>query len=68
MNKLLLSGAGGSSNWFPLLIPLFLLLAIVWLAEYLMKFIKAKRLQRENTLINRHTSSSNAEISEITEP
>ncbi len=61
MNKLILSGAGGSSNWFPLLFPLLAILAIVWLAEYLVKFIKTKKLERENKLINTLTSATDVE-------
>lgn len=67
MTKLLLSGAGGSSNWFPLLFPLLAILAIVWLGEYLMKYIKAKKLERENKFINQFTSAGETEISETTE-
>ena len=64
MSKLFLSGVGGSSNWFPLLFPLLAILAIVWVAEYLMKYIKAKKLERENKLINQLTSATDAEINE----
>ncbi len=67
MNKLILSGAGGSSNWFPLLLPLLALLGAVWLVEYLVKYVKTKKLERENKLITKLTSTTDAEIIESTD-
>jgi hypothetical protein len=52
MNAIILSGVGGSTNWLPLILPLVGLVILLKGGEMLFHFIKRKRLQHENRLIN----------------
>jgi hypothetical protein len=46
MRHLVLSGVGGSSNWVPLLFPLFGIVILYYGIDYLVKFVKKRRLSR----------------------
>ena len=52
MHTIILSGVGGSTNWLPLILPLVGLVILLKGGEMLFRFVKRKRLQHENRLIN----------------
>ncbi len=52
MKTLILSGAGGSTNWLPLIFPLIALLAIGYGVDLFIKYVKRRKLLRENEMIN----------------
>lgn len=57
MNVVMLSGVGGSTNWLPLILPLVVIVIVLKGGEWLIRALKKKRLERENELITRITSS-----------
>ena len=52
MKTLILSGAGGSTNWLPLIFPLIALLLLGYGIDLFIKYVKRRKLLRENELIN----------------
>ena len=52
MKTLILSGVGGSTNWLPLISPLVLIVIIAYSVNFLVKYFRKRRLERENNLIN----------------
>ncbi len=52
MAALFLSGGSSGANWLPLLFPLAVLLVILYAVDLTMKFIKKRKLRKENELID----------------
>jgi hypothetical protein len=52
MNAIILSGVGGSTNWLSLILPLVGVVIVLKGGQLLIQFIKRKRLEHENKLIN----------------
>ena len=50
MAHILLSGVGGSTNWFPLVYPLAGIVVILYAGDFIIKLIKKRRLYKENQL------------------
>ena len=44
MKILVLSGVGGSSNWLPLVLPLDGLVLVIYSIDFLIKYIKKRKL------------------------
>ena len=52
MVHILLSGVGGSSNWFPLVLPLAGIVVIAYLIQVTVRFVKKRKLHHEDNLVN----------------
>jgi hypothetical protein len=61
MNLITLSGVGGSSNWLPLILPLAAIVALLKLGEYLFRYLKNRKLTKENQLSNDHNHGLNSQ-------
>ncbi len=57
MGTLLLSGVGGSSNWLPLVFPLAAVVAVIYFIDFIIKFVKKRKQEHLNRLIQENTSS-----------
>lgn len=62
MAPLILSGVGGSTNWLPLLLPLVGILLLVKAAEAAGKYLKKRKLLKENKLVDELISEPKNEI------
>ena len=57
MKILILSGVGGSTNWLPLIYPLIALIIIIYLTDFVIKYVKKKKVLRENELLNKRVDN-----------
>jgi hypothetical protein len=48
---IILSGAGGSNNWLPLILPFVAIVVIMKIGEIAVKYVRRKRLEYENRTI-----------------
>ncbi len=56
MQVLILSGVGGSSNWLPLVLPLAGIVVIAYSIDFLVRYLKKRRLLHNDKLINELTT------------
>ena len=56
MSAMLLSGVGGSTNWLPLVYPLVGIVMVLYAVDFIIKFVKKRRLHKENQLISEMNS------------
>ena len=59
MKILVLSGVGGSSNWLPLVLPLDGLVLVIYSIDFLIKYIKKRKLHNKDKLITNATEPAN---------
>lgn len=53
MSMLILSGlGGGSNNPLPLVLPIWIIAALAYFIDFLVRFIKKKRIQHREKLMN----------------
>ncbi|MES2703670.1 MAG: hypothetical protein V4649_13600 [Bacteroidota bacterium] len=54
MDAILLSGAGGNSNWLPLIMPIAALAFVLLTADLVVKAIKKRKLEDKIRSANHH--------------
>lgn len=67
MRRLILSGVGGSTNWLPLIFPLAAIVAVLYIITFAIKFIRKKKLEHEQKLIQQLPTQHDSETT-ISEP
>jgi hypothetical protein len=60
MHSLFLSGVGGSTFWLPLILPLLGILAIIYLVDFIVKFVRKRKLAHENRLAHDNFSTTDS--------
>jgi hypothetical protein len=65
MSALILSGAGGSTNWLPLILPLVVIATILQGSESLGRYLKKRRLLKENKLVSELTAGRQDDLANL---
>jgi hypothetical protein len=65
MSALILSGAGGSTNWLPLILPLVVIATILQGSESLGKYLRKRRLLKENKLVSELTAGRQDDLANL---